>query len=216
LLSAAPHYVHSALVPAANLEIPPKAERDYVAACNAVHNQKWADAEKGLRKAVQQYPKYAAAWITLGQIMQARQQPDQARLACTQAALVDPAYLPAQLCLADIAAHEQAWEQVLKFSQRALELNSATDPHAYFYAASAYLKLNRIAEAEQGALKAADMAKQNLEPRVQFLLAQIYELKGDTVHELEQLREYAQFASDPQDAAMVQKHVADLETKIPR
>jgi tetratricopeptide (TPR) repeat protein len=205
--------VHSALTDASNLDVPPKARKDYRSACNAVHDQKWIDAEPHLRKAVEHYPKYAAAWVTLGQVMQARQQGDEARSACTQAALADPTYLPAHLCLADIAAHEQNWEQVLKFSQRALELNPASDPHAYFYAASAYLKLNRPADAEKSALKAVEIDKQNLEVRVHFLLAQVYEVKGDSAQELAQLREYLKFVSDPQDAAAVKKYMADLEAK---
>jgi tetratricopeptide (TPR) repeat protein len=205
--------VHSTLARASNLEVSPKAKKDYRSACDAVHDQKWPNAEQHLRKAVEQYPKYAAAWVTLGQVMQTRQQADEARSACTHAALVDPTYLPAHLCLADIAAHEQDWEHVLTFSQRALELNPASDPHAYFYAASAYLKLNRLVDAEKSALKAVEIDKQNLEPRAHFLLAQIYEAKGNSAQELAQLREYLKFVSDPQDAAMVKKYVADLESK---
>lgn len=205
--------VHSALSNASDLDAAPKGKKDYRSACNAVHSQKWPEAERHLRKAVEQNPKYAAAWVTLGQVMQFRQQGDEARAACTQAAVADPTYLPAQLCLADIVAQKQEWEQVLKFSQRAMELNPASDPHAYFYAAHAYLKLNRLTEAEKNALKAVEIDKENLEARAHFLLAQIYEVKGDSAQELEQLRQYLKVVSDPQDAAMLKKYLADLEAK---
>jgi tetratricopeptide (TPR) repeat protein len=205
--------VHSALANASNLEGSAKAGKDYHSACNAIHNQKWPEAERHLRKAVEENPKYAAAWVTLGQVMKASRQADRARAACTQAALVDSSYLPAHLCLADIAAQEQKWEEVLKFSQRALEVNPASDPHSYFYAASAYLKLKRPGDAEKSALKAVEIDKENLEPRAHFLLAQIYEVKGDSAQELAQLRQYLKVVTDPQDAAMVQKFVADLEAK---
>jgi hypothetical protein len=208
--------VHSALAGASNLEVTPKARKDYRSACNAIHDRKWPAAEQHLRNAVEQYPKYAAAWVTLGQVRQSLQQEDEARSACAQAATVDPTYLPAHLCLADIAAHQQDWEQVLKFSQRALELNPASDPHVYFYAASAYLKLNRLGDAEKSAIKAVEIDKQNLEARAHFLLAQIYEVKGDSAQELAQLREYLKFVSDPEDSATVKKYVADLEAKTAR
>jgi len=204
--------VHRTLTDVVNLEVPVKASKEYRSACSAMQQQKWQDAERHLRKAVEQYPKYSAAWVTLGQVMQARQQPEDARSACAQAAAVDPTYLPAHLCLADIAAHAEDWSQVLKSSLRALELNPASDPHAYFYAASARLQLKQLADAEKNALKAAEIDKQNVEPRVHFLLAQIYELKGDSKLEVAQLREYLKFAT-PQDAAMVKKVVADLEAK---
>jgi tetratricopeptide (TPR) repeat protein len=127
--------------------------------------------------------------------------------------VIEATYLPAHLCLTDIAAHEQNWDLVLKSSQRALELNPTSDPHAYFYAASAYLKLNQLPEAEKNALRAVDIDKQNVEPRSHFLLAQIYEVKGDSTQELAQLREYLKFVADPDDAAMVKKYVAALEAK---
>jgi Tfp pilus assembly protein PilF len=205
--------VHSALAGASNLEVSPKARKDYHSACADLHDQKWPAAEEHLRKAVEQYPKYAAAWVTLGQIRLNLQQGDEARAACAKAAAVDPTYLPAHLCLADIAAHQQDWAQVLKCSQRALELNPASDPHVYFYAASADLKLNRLADAERNALKALEIDKQNLEARAHFLLAQIYEVKGDSAQELAQLREYLKVVSDPQDAAALKKYVSDLEAK---
>jgi len=204
---------HRALTSSTDYEGSPKAQKEYHSACNALQGQKWSEAEDHLRKAVDKNPKYSAAWVTLGQVMEARQQYEDARKDCAQASLIDPAYLPAYLCLADIAAHEENWEQVLKSSQRALELNPTSDPHAYFYAASAYLKLNQNDEAEKNALRAANIDKQNLEPRVHFLLAQIYELKGDPSQELSHLREYLKVVSDPQEAAIVKQYVADLEAK---
>ena len=208
--------VHSALTNTSDLAAAPKGKKEYRSACNAVHSQKWPEAEQHLRKAVEQNPRYAAAWVTLGQVMQARQQGDEARAACAQAAVADPNYLPAQLCLADVVAQKQEWEQVLEFSRRAMELNPASDPHAYFYAASAYLKLNRLAEAEKSALKAVEIDKENLEARAHFLLAQIYEVKGDSAQELAQLRQYLKVVSDPQDAAMLKKYMAELEAKAAR
>jgi tetratricopeptide (TPR) repeat protein len=205
--------VHSALSNAADLNLAPNGKKDYHSACNAIHSQKWPEAERHLRKTVEQNPRYAAGWVTLGQVMQSRQQAEQARSACTQAAAVDPNYLPAQLCLADIAAHGAQWEEVLKFSERAMKLNPSTDPHSYFYAASAYLKLDHLPEAEKNALKAVAIDKENSEARAHFLLAQIYEAKGDSTQELDQLRQYLKLVTDPQDAAMLKKYVADLEAK---
>jgi Tfp pilus assembly protein PilF len=205
--------VHSSVTGASNLKVSPKAKKDYLSACSAIHHQNWTEAEQHLRKAVEQYPMYAAAWVTLGQVMQSRQRKDEARSACTHATTVDPTYLPGQLCLTDIAAHDDDWEQVLKLSQRALELNPTSDPHAYVYAASAYLKLNRLADAEKSAMKAVEIDKENVEPRVHFLLAQIYEVKGDSAQELVQLREYLKFVSNPQDAAMVKKYIADVDAQ---
>jgi Tfp pilus assembly protein PilF len=68
-----------------------------------------------------------------------------------------------------------------------------------------------LAEAEKSALKALEIDKNNTEPRAHFVLAQIYEAKGDRENEAAQLQEYLKFASDPQDVAMVKQYLSQLE-----
>jgi TolA-binding protein len=70
-------------VSAEQLQVPATARKEYQQACAGLKNKKAADAEKHLRKAVQAYPKYAAAWVTLGQVLAAQQRPDEARTACS-------------------------------------------------------------------------------------------------------------------------------------
>ena len=52
-------------VPAARLQIPTKAKKEYGEACAALVEKNTAKAEKHLHKAVQEYPKYSAARVTL-------------------------------------------------------------------------------------------------------------------------------------------------------
>jgi hypothetical protein len=58
-------------------------------------------------------------------------------------------------------------------------------------------------------LRALEIAKSNVDPRVHFLLAQIYE--GDRENEAAQLREYLRYATDPNDVAMVRRYLSELE-----
>jgi predicted Zn-dependent protease len=82
---------------------------------------------------------------------------------------------------------------------------------AYEYNAAANLNLHNLPEAEKSALRGAEIDKSNIDPRLHFLLAQIYEAKGDRAGEAAQLREYLKFASDPNDVAMVKNYLADLD-----
>lgn len=200
-------------VPSANLQAPPKAKKEYSAACASLKDQKYAAAEDHLRKALKQEPHFPAAWVTLGQVLAARQRSDEARAACLQALSADPGYLPPYLCLTDIAARSEAWDEALQLSGRALELEPASDFIAYGYNAAAYLNLHKLPEAEKSALRALEIDKNNADPRVHFLLAQIYEAKKDLVNEAAQLREYLKFA-DSADAAMVRQVLADLEKHL--
>jgi lipopolysaccharide biosynthesis regulator YciM len=195
----------------ADLQVPAKAQRDYADACVALRNNKVIEGENHLRKAVKQWPKYLAAWVVLGQLLEAQQKTDEAHDACSRALDADFNYLPAYLCLADIAARSQNWDEVLKLSTRALEIDPSTDPVAYDYNAAAHFNLKHLPEAEKSALRAAEIDKSNVDPRVHFLLAQIYEAKGDRAAEAAQLREYLKYASDPNDVAMVKRYLSELE-----
>jgi tetratricopeptide (TPR) repeat protein len=195
----------------ADLQVPAKAQREYADGCAALRNNKVIEAENHLRKAVKQWPKYLTAWVVLGQILEAQQRTEEAHDACSRAADADSNYLPAYLCLADISARSQNWDEVLKLSTRALEIDPTTDPVAYDYNAAAHFNLKHLPEAEKSALRAAEIDKTNADPRVHFLLAQIYEAKGDRAGEAAQLREYLKYASDPNDVAMVKQYLSELD-----
>jgi tetratricopeptide (TPR) repeat protein len=195
----------------ADLQVPAKAQREYADGCAALRNNKLIEAENHLRKAVKQWPKYLAAWVVLGQILEAQQKTEEAHDACSRALDSAPNDLSAYLCLADISARSQNWDEVLKLSTRALEIDPATDPVAYDYNAAAHFNLKHLPEAEKSALRAAEIDKSNIDPRVHFLLAQIYEAKGDRAAEVAQLREYLKYASDPNDVAMVKQYLSELD-----
>jgi len=194
----------------ASLEVPEQARKDFQHACRAASDKKLAKAGEHLRKALHEDAQYPAAWVLLGQVLKAQQKPEDARSSCSQALRVDPNYLPADLCLADLCAVEQRWEEMLRFANTAVALDPANDPRVYFYAAGGYFGLHRLPEAEKSALKAAEIDKTKREPRIHFLLAQIYEIERKPDAEAAQLQEYLKSATDPQEVAMVKKYLADL------
>lgn len=126
-----------------------RARIEYQQGCVALRKKKRSDAEKHFRKAVHEYRKYAAAWVTLGQVLAAQQRTADACNACLQASVVEPSYVAAYLCLADIAARVHSWDEVLRLSGRALELDPSTNAVAYEYHAAANLNLRNLAEAKK-------------------------------------------------------------------
>ena len=99
---------------------------------------------------------------------------------------------------------------MLRFANASIALDPVNNFHGYFYAAGAYFGMHRLPEAEKNALRAAEIDKDQREPRTHFLLAQIYEMQHKPDVEAAQLREYLRYATDPQDIAMVKKYLADL------
>jgi tetratricopeptide (TPR) repeat protein len=203
--------VHNPTVGVADLQIPDKAQKEYELSCAAIKNKKMEDAETHLRKVVKQYAKYAAAWVLLGQVLEARQKTDEARDACSHPLTSVANYLPAYLCLTDISARLNHWDEVLKLSARALEIDPAANAAAYAYNATAALNLHRLNDAEKSALRAFEIDTNHSDPRLHYLLAQIYAAKGDLASAAAQLREYLKFATDPDDAVVVKGYLAKLE-----
>jgi predicted Zn-dependent protease len=205
------NFVHSPAIAVTSLQVSARALKEYAAACSALKEKKFDTAESRLRKTVEVEPKYPAAWVTLGQTLAARQKIDEAQRSCAQALAVDPNYLLSSLCLADIALRAGKWEEALKYSDRALQLDPASDPVAYGYNAAANLNLNRLAVAQESALKALAIDKNNSDPRLHFLMAQIYEARKNSAAEAAELKEYLKFATDPADVAMVKQYLSALE-----
>jgi tetratricopeptide (TPR) repeat protein len=203
--------LQAATVGIVDLQVPEKTHQEYEDACSALQSKKLSDAERHLRKAIKQYAKYSAAWILLGQVLEAQLKMDDAREACSKPFAESANYLPAFLCLTDISARSKKWGDVLTYSVRVLELDPAANAAAYAYNATANLNLHHLPEAEKSALKAAQIDANHSEPRVYFLLAQIYAAMGDRSNVVAQLREYLKYAKDPDDVAVVKSQLAKLE-----
>ena len=65
--------------------------------------------------------------VTLGQVLATQQRTDEARRACSQASTVDSRYVPAYLCLADIALRAHDWGEVLKLGSHAREVDPGSN-----------------------------------------------------------------------------------------
>lgn len=190
----------------AEFQIPAKSQHEFEEACASLRGKKVVDAEVHLRRALRQDAKFSAAWVLLGQVLEAEQRMDEARNVCTKPA----SYLPAYLCLADVSARAKNWDDVLRLSSLALEIDPSTAAPAYAYNAAANFNLHNLPAAEKSALRAIDIDTGNKDPRVHYLLAQIYEAEGDHTSQAAQLREYLKYVTDPNDVEMVKKVLATL------
>lgn len=207
-------FMHSPTINVVQLQKAAGAREEYLRGCEDLRKKKNDQAEKHFRKALQQYPKYALVWVTLGQLLAKEQRTAEGRDDCSQASAVDPRYVAAYLCLADIAAQARNWDEVLKFSARALELEPTSNAVAHEYNAIGNLNLHHLAEAEKSGLLAVEIDREHRDPHVHFVLAQIYEAKQDSASEAAQLREYLKYCNSVTNAALVGQWLANLEQQM--
>jgi tetratricopeptide (TPR) repeat protein len=203
-------------VSAATLQIPGKAHGEYEKGCGDLREKKFEGAENHLRKAVQLYPRYAEAMVLLGQLMAAHNRAEEAFGLCTQASSVDPDFVPAYLCLADISGQLRQWNQTLEFADHAVKLDPVQNLYGHFYMAIAQFHLNQFSAAEKNAVQTIDADHLHRLPQVHLLLAQIYGNMHDLKNAATQLRAYLSVAPNSPDAPGVRKSLEDLESQISR
>jgi predicted Zn-dependent protease len=204
---------HSPTVSVARLDVPKKASSEYQKGCSAFKDRKLENAEEHERNAVQIYPSYAAAWVVLGQILEAENKQDDGRQACSQARSVDPNYVAPYLCLADFAATEDNWKEVSILSVGALSLDPTGNTYSFFYAADAAFHLGDLEKAEHDAQNSIKLDKWHHLARVHLLMAQIYKAKQDFVKQAAELREYLKISPNSADSSGIKTTLAQLEAK---
>jgi tetratricopeptide (TPR) repeat protein len=183
-------------VSVASLQVPAKARKEYEKGSELLEQGKLADAEKSLHKAIDQYPKFAEAWLRLGDLEQRRKNIEGAMADYQEAINADPNFPLPCFRMAFLSAVTSNWEQTRKLSERLISLDPVNFPLAYYYDAVAEFNLKHLAQAETSALRAESLDKLHSEPRVELLLALIYNTKGAPGSAAEHYRAYLKLVPD--------------------
>ena len=200
-------------VSAIRLAVPSKARGQYQKACGAYKSKKLNEAEEHVRDAIEKYPKYPAAWVMLGQILQDEHKMDEAHDACSQPLTVDPTYLPPYLCLAGLLNQAEKWDDLLAWSDRFLGMNLTGDMYANYYRGLALLHLHNLSEAQKSALKAISIDTEKHQPSFFFLLGRIYGEQGDLTDASLQIKQFVKFSKSKQDKDAAKEYLAQLQSQ---
>lgn len=173
--------------------------------------QKWANAQKELDKAVQIYPKYAAAWHQLGLVHEKQNKLEEARNAYAKALEADPKFVSPYLQIALLDARESKWQEVADTTDRVLRLNPFDFPQAFFYNSVANFNLRKLDAAEKSAREAVKLDTQNRMPKVNHLLGLILAQKADYAEAALHMRNYLKLLPKASDADQVRKQLAEVE-----
>lgn len=192
----------------ANDKVPKKARQEFDKGCSAARKNSADEALKHLDLAVKTDPTFAEAWVVMGQTQKDSGKLADAEQSCTQGREADAKYLPAYLCLADIAAKQDKWNQVADLTNHVIDAHPAKAPSAFYYNSLANFHLNQLDAAEKNGQLAADQGNDALKGQVYLLLAKIDEAKGDRTAEADHLRKFLKLAPKDPNAAAV-RHVLD-------
>lgn len=183
-------------VSVASLAVPGKPRKEYEKGSELLEKGNLAEAEKSLRKAIDLYPKFAEAWMRLGDVEQRRKNMEGASADYQEAINSDPNFTLPYIRMASLSARVQNWTETLQLTERLISIDPVSYSLAYYYNAIANMNLNRLAQAESSALKAENLDKQHSEPRVELLLATIYNAKGAFASAADHYRAYLKLVPD--------------------
>jgi tetratricopeptide (TPR) repeat protein len=206
--------VRGATVSATRLGVPGKARSQYEKACSAFKKKKWTEAEQHARDAIQEYSKYPAAWVMLGQVLQGEQKMDEAHDACSKPLSVDPTYLPPYLCLAGLLDLEKNWDDLLTLSDRFLGMNPAADMYAHYYRGLALFQLHNLPEAQKIVLQAVALDAEHHQPGLNFLLAQIYGQQRDLADATLQIQQFLKYSNSKQNKDSAREYLSELQSQL--
>lgn len=199
------------MVTVASLEVPQRARKEYEKGSESLEKGNLADAEKSLRKAIDEYPKFAEAWMRLGDLEQGRKNPAAAMQDYQEAINADPNLPLPYLRMAFLCAVASNWEQTRQLTARLIGLDPVGLPLAYYYNAVAEFNLKHLDKAESNGLRAESMDTQHSEPRVELLLASVYNAKGAYASAADHYRIYLKLVPDGPLTARVKTDLAKTE-----
>ena len=194
-----------------SMQAPNNAKHAYEKAQKALTKDNLKDAEKELTKAVQEYPKYAAAWALLGMVHQDLKQNDQASNDYQQAINADPQYAKPYYGLAVLAANQRNWKDTVRMSEQVNRLAPLAYPEAYFFGGVGSYNLGNMDDAERNLRKFISLDRDHRRPAAALYLGDILARKQDFAGAVEQAKAYLALAPNAPDSEHIRAKVKELE-----
>jgi tetratricopeptide (TPR) repeat protein len=194
-----------------SLNAPKDARKAFDKGLDASKKHKTDEAEKDYQKAVEVYPKYAAAWYELGKIQATRGQKDEARKSFDAAVEADPKFVSPYLQISLMAVQAQQWKEAADVTERAVKLDPFDYPQAFFFNAVANYNLKNLEAAEKSGREAERLDTRHQIPRVAYLMGVLLAQRGDYNGAVEHFKAYLKLAPEAEDADAVRSQLTQLE-----
>jgi tetratricopeptide (TPR) repeat protein len=203
--------VEGTSVSATSFNAPKDARKAWEKGVQLLHKSKSAESEKELRKAVDIYPKYAAAWVDLGRARLQQKSMEPARAAFLKAIEADGKLVEPYVALGEMALGEQNWTDAAKYLDRALQLDPVDYPKLWFAGAVADYNVRNYEGAEKKARAAAKINQPNRDVHASQLLGLILLNNRDYAGADDALREYMKLSPDAKDLREVKAQLSEIE-----
>ena len=203
--------VHGTTISATTALAPKSAQKSFAKGYQLWQKAKFAESEQLFKAATADYPKFAIAWFALGRVQQQLKKPAEAVKSYLNAIAADGRYVSPYNQLAFLAGEQAKWQDAVKYSQEAIDLNPVELPSSFWYNAVANYNLKNDTEAEKSARALVKLDVRHRWPQAETMLAEIAQNRGDLSDAAEHLRAFLAEAPDAPNAASVKQQLSRLE-----
>jgi tetratricopeptide (TPR) repeat protein len=190
---------------------PDKAKKAFEKGLDRESKEKWSEARESLEKAVEIYPKYAAAWYELGRLQTRSQNTEGARRSFNQALEADPKYLNPYRGLALLALSESRWQELVDSSGKLVELSPSGFPDGWFLNAVGQYYLQNFEAAEKSARQGIEVDGDHKVPKLEYILGMTLMREHDYQQAGEHMRRYLYLSITSTDLEEARKQLAEIQ-----
>lgn len=190
--------------------VPEAARKAYFKGLEEKGKGKLDAARESFRKAVDEYPQYALAWLELGRIQNAQNDPTSGRESWQHAISADPSLLSAYQELAQREAQDKDWQGLAATTDEMLKVDAQNHPEFWFYNCVSKYHLGDIDAAVRSGLEGVKVDRAHRVPKMEYVLGVILLQKGDTSSAAEHLHTYLSISPNGTDAADAQKKLEEV------
>jgi tetratricopeptide (TPR) repeat protein len=169
------------------------------------------EAEKQFRKAVEIYPRFAAAWLNLGRLLEQRNQISEARQAYGEAIRADARFMPPYERLSLLALKESKWQELADRTDQLLRLDPIEYPDAYYLNSVANYQLHNYDAAEKNAREAIRLDPNKKNMRSRYVLGLVLAQKQEFAASAESLRSFLDSSPAGSDTDLIKKQLSQIE-----
>jgi len=194
-----------------SLGAPEKAQKAFEKGEEQANKGKWASACDSFKRAIQEYPRYALAWLELGRAQARQNSFVAAQQSFHEAVSKDSHLTEAYVELARVALAQKEWKELADATEHLVESSANTGPQFWFLNGAANFNLGNRAQAETSAERGLRLDTQHSIPQLEYLYGLILAQRGDYKGAAQHLATYLRLSPHSADAGTAQAKLAEFQ-----
>ena len=194
-----------------SLEAPEKAKKAFEKGEEQANKGKWASACDSFKRAIQEYPRYALAWLELGRAQAQQNSFVDAQQSFHEAVSKDSHLMEAYVELARVALAQKEWKELADATEHLVESSPNSNPQFWFLNGAANLNLGNRPQAENSAERGLRLDPKHSVPQLEYLYGLTLSMRGDYKNAAEHIAAYLQLSPHSADASAAQAKLAEIQ-----